>query len=181
MEFTDLTPDALDRLEAKLAGELETVRRIKALLREHFQPKGAAAGVPGAAVSPVPVKAAAPVAGMGTEPPAPLPQALPEGPPVPRKDLKTRVLETAAEMGKPFRMRDLEMRLRGYGERSTVRSALMRLVADGEVVILQKDMGRTGSLYQRKPAPAPAAGGMVEPAAEAAGNGLSPSGSPAEP
>ena len=173
MEFTDLTPEALDRLEAKLAAELDTVRRIKTLLREHFQPKGAGAGVPGAAVSP----------GLAT-PPALLPQALPEAPPVPRKDLKTRVLETAEEIRKPFRMRDLERRLRAWGERSTVRSALMRLVADGEIVILQKDPGRTGGLYQRKvapaPAAAPAAGEMGEPAAEAAGNGLSPSDSPTE-
>ena len=169
MEFTDLTPEALDRLEAKLAAELDTVRRIKTLLREHFQPKGAGAGVPGAAVSP------------GLAAPSAL---LPEAPPVPRKDLKTRVLETAEEIGKPFRMRDLEKRLRAWGERSTMRSALMRLVADGEIVILQKDPGRTGGLYQRKvapaPAAAPAAGEMGEPAAEAAGNGLSPSDSPTE-
>ena len=178
MEFTDLTPEALDRLEAKLAAELDTVRRMKALLLEHFAPRSpvgaasvtgpvAAGGVPG--ISP-----AAPESGV---PVLPTPAVVA----APRKDLKTRVLETVEELGKPFRMRDLERRLRGFGERSTLRSALMRLVADGEIVILQKDPGRTGSLYQRKPSPLPAAGEMAGPVAEAAENGSPPSDSLAGP
>ena len=168
MEFTDLTPESLDRLEAKLAAELDTVRRMKALLMEHFRPRALA----GAAPVTVPLAAGgAPVPAAGGEPPAPMPQVLPEMPPVPWKDLKTRVQEWAAERRQSFRMADLVKRLRGYGERSTLRSALMRLVADGEVLIVTKGRGRGGSLYQSKPAPAPAAGEMVEPVAEAAGNG----------
>ena len=175
MEFTDLTPESLDRLEAKLAAELDTVRRMKALLMEHFRPRALAGAAPVA----VPLAAGGALASAGGgELPAPVPQGLPEMPPVPRKDLKTRVREWAAERGGSFRMRDLEQALRGYGQRSTLRSALIRLVADGEVLIVTKGTGRNGSLYQSKPAPAPAAGEMAEPVAEAAKNGSPAPGSP---
>ena len=167
MEFTDLTPESLDRLEAKLAAELDTVRRMKALLMEHFRPRALAGAAP----------AGVPLTAGGAS--APMPQVLPEVPPVPRKDLKTRVREWAAERGGTFRMRDLEQALRGYGERSTLRSAMMRLMADGEVLVVTKGRGRGGSLYQSKPAPAPPVGEMAEPVAEAAENGSQTPDSPA--
>ena len=116
MEFTDLTPESLDRLEAKLAAELDTVRRMKALLMEHFRPRALAA--------------AAPVAGplaAGVAPVVSLPQVSPEMPPAPRKDLKTRVREWAAERGGSFRMRDLEQALRWRTEHA----ALGHDAADG--------------------------------------------------
>ena len=172
MEFTDLTPESLDRLEAKLAAELDTVRRMKALLMEHFRPRALAGAAP----------AAVPLAAGGApaiSQPAPMPQVLPEVPSVPRKDLKTKVREWAAERGGTFRMRDLEQALRGYGERSALRSALMRLMADGEVLVMTKGRGRGGSLYQSKPAPATAVGEAVEPVAEAAENGSPATDSPA--
>ena len=175
MEFTDLTPESLDRLEAKLAAELDTVRRMKALLMEQFRPRA----LVGAAPAAVPLAAGgALVPAGGGESAAPMAQVLPEVPPEPRKDLKTRVREWAAERGGAFRMRDLEQALRGYGQRSTLRSALMRLMADGEVLVVTPGTGRNGSLYQSRPAPAPAAGEMAEPVAEAAENGSPPSDSP---
>ena len=48
---------------------------------------------------------------------------------------------------------------------------MMRLMVDGEVLIVTKGMGRGGSLYQSKPPPAPASGEMAEPVTEAVENG----------
>ena len=118
MELSDLTPAALGRLEEKLVRDLEMVRRVRALLQEM------APGVP------------EPVA-------APMVEVAPE----PQKDTETVVVETIRGLGKPFRLRDITAALPWSIQRGLLRSILQRMVSRGEVAILEKSPGQTGSLY----------------------------------
>jgi len=155
MELNDLSDEALAGLELKLTRDLEMVRRVRAMLAEY---RG---GTPLARAASV--VAAAPVL---PEAPAPVPPGLAPGAPQPvLKDMKTKVLEAAAEMGKPFRMKELLRALGGQPERSSVRSALKRLAMDGEILTLSREAGQNGNLYGLTAATAPPVADTGEPAA----------------
>lgn len=131
MDIADLTPAALTRLEEKLVRDLETVRRVKALLLEM-------AGTAGE-----PVGAEVPVA--------------PEVPAEPAvvKDTETVVMETIRGLGKPFRFRDVMAALPWPLSRSQLRTILQKMIRAGEVQVLETSAGQTGSLYACGSAPLP--------------------------
>ena len=135
MTVSDLSPDALARLEAKLIADLEMVRRVRALLEEHRSGLGPVAGQ-GSAVVPMPA-AESPVA-VAAEPRKTLEEALMEG------------LHTMPESG--FRPEDLRRAvgkiLRNYPRGPVIKSFLNRLMRKGSVIVVEKRSGRAGSSYR---------------------------------
>lgn len=165
MELNDLSDEALAGLEQKLTRDLEMVRRVRAMLGEYRQ----GAKPAGPALAPAPVAVPMP---MDPDAPAPLPPGFSfDTPQRVRKDMKARLLEAAAGFGKPFRIREIMAAADARNDRSGVRSALNRMVAGGELVIVSRGMGQNGHLYQLKPSDPLSAAGMTEPAALVTGNG----------
>lgn len=133
MTIADLSPDALARLEAKLAADLEMVRKVRALLEEH---RGML-GTPTTPATLPTVAAAAPVAST-----APVP---------PRKTLDEVLMESV--LGLPeagFTVGELKRRVRKAGcdpRDSSVKSFLNRMIRQGKVRVLEARTGRGGSTY----------------------------------
>ena len=142
MDVSDLNPESLARLEAKLTAELDMVRKVRALLSDHFS--GTASPAAPSALSPAP---------------APLPIIFTPGPPPP--DVKVVVGEIIAEIGGEFRMGDVKDRLwkrKIEFPDSSIRSVIMRMAQYGQVLVVKREKGRRGSLYapiaEAKPPPA---------------------------
>lgn len=137
MNLSDLTPDALAALEAKLERDLELVRRVRALLEEHL-------GTPAASTAAITTTVAR------TEPAAPPPPPPPPGPP-PRQidDVLAETLPTMPASG--FRIEDLKTQCRKLTrvtvDSDSVKIFLKRMVRQGKVRILEVRSGRFGSLY----------------------------------
>ena len=131
MDISDLNPESLARLEAKLTAELDMVKKVRALLTEHFS--GAASPASASTTPPV-------------SPPAPL-ITTPRPPP---PDVKVVVSEIIAEIGGEFRMGDVKDRLwkrKLDFPDSSVRSVIMRMVQYGQISVAKREKGRRGSLY----------------------------------
>jgi hypothetical protein len=154
MTLSDLNPDALAALEAKLVADLEMVRRVRALLEEHRIPIGA-----------VVAPNSAPDA-----PPVP-----PPTPPVTKKSFEVTFMECLQAMPpEGFVLGDFKQRLRKAGSDprdTTVKTMILRLIREGKVVVVKANPGRIGSTYRctipatspdekpeiaAEPAPAPA-------------------------
>lgn len=147
MTVSDLSPDALARLEAKLVADLEMVRKVRALLEEHRPLLTASPAM-------VTVSAAAmPASG------APM-QAL--APAEKRKPYEEILLECLVQMPEGgFAPQDFKRAVykvtRNFPETSTVKTFLNRMIRQGKVVIAEARTGRNGSLYRcTLPRPAPA-------------------------
>lgn len=143
MTVNDLSPEALERLEAKLVADLEMVRRVRALLLEHRDALGIQAAAPGVPSSMAPV-AAAPAVAMPPMPPTP--QA-------PSKSMEEMMEECLLEMPTSgFRLNQLNTalgkRLRNYPTSGLVQRYLKPLMRKGQVIVLEVGKGRAGSLYQ---------------------------------
>lgn len=156
MNVSNLSPDALDRLEAKLLADLEVVRRTRALMREH----GISSGVPAAGPAiPASVAAPPPVA-----PGAPVPAA----PPVqPRKPYDEILLDCLAQMPDTFVPQDFRRAVykatQNHPRSEEAKVFLNRMIRQGKVAVAEARTGRNGSLYRRLvPRAAP-----VEPSAPA--------------
>ncbi len=134
MTVSDLTPDALARLEAKLEADLEMVRRVRALLEEHRGALGQGAG------------AAPPVVA-----PAQVPPALVIGGVSPRKSTNERLAAALLEMPpEGFRTDDLRRRARKQGvnpDDALLKTFLNQMLRQGKVRVLQVRKGRGGSTY----------------------------------
>lgn len=131
MDVSDLNPESLARLEAKLTAELDMVRKVRALLTEHFS----GTATPAAPATPSPA-------------PSPAPPVFTPGPPPP--DVKVLVGEIIAEIGGEFRMGDVKDRLwkrRIEFPDSSIRSVIMRMVQYGQAFVVKREKGRRGSLY----------------------------------
>ncbi len=131
MDVSDLNPESLARLEAKLTAELDMVRKVRALLTEHFS----GTATPAAPATPSPAS-------------SPAPPVFTPGPPPP--DVKVLVGEIIAEIGGEFRMGDVKDRLwkrKLEFPDSSVRSVIMRMVQYGQISVAKREKGRRGSLY----------------------------------
>ena len=136
MTLSDLNPDALAELEAKLARDLEMVRRVRALLIEHQS---------AAPSAPSPATTAAP-------PPTPAPPAppLPRAPARPIEDVLQEALATLPGQG--FHMEDLKWAChrvtRVLPDTSTVKAFLKQAIRKGHVTLVDVRSGRRGSRYR---------------------------------
>jgi len=145
MTVSDLSPDALARLEAKLVADLEMVRKVRALLEEHR---------PLLTASPAAVNvsaAAMPASGAPMQTPAPA---------VKQKPYEEILLECLVQMPEGgFAPQDFKRAVykvtHNFPETSTVKTFLNRMIRQGKVVIAEARTGRNGSLY-RCPLPRPA-------------------------
>lgn len=166
MTVSDLSPDALARLEAKLVADLEMVRKVRALLEEHLPRLGAA-----------PVSPTAPVAA-----PAPAPAAMQDSAPgEKRKSYDEVLLDCLAGMPagtfapQEFR-RAVYHATKRFPETTTVKTFLNRMIRRGKVAVAEKRTGRRGSLYRSLlPRPVPPEQSTA-PAEPADGAGESPPG-----
>ena len=143
MTVSDLSPDALARLEAKLVADLEMVRKVRALLEEHR-----------------PLLTASPAAVAVASAPA-----VPVQPPVPavkQKPYEEILMDCLVQMPEgSFAPQDFKRAVykvtHNFPETSTVKTFLNRMIRQGKVVIAEARTGRNGSLYRcTLPRPAPA-------------------------
>jgi hypothetical protein len=142
MTVSDITPEALARLEAKLLADLEVVRKMRALVEEHRQPMSASAAPP-----PAPAAVTAP--------------PVPATPVPPRKSTEEAALECLAVLGgKTFTQEELRRAIqkatKSYPDASRVKQLIKRMIREGKVAVEERRTGRIGSLY-RSTLPAPAA------------------------
>jgi len=146
MTVSDLSPDALARLEAKLVADLEMVRKVRALLEEHL---------PMLATTPAAVNVRAvamPASAAPIQTPAPA---------VKQKPYEEILLECLLQMPEGgFAPQDFKRAVykitRNFPETSTVKTFLNRMIRQGKVVIAEARTGRNGSLYRcTLPLPAP--------------------------
>lgn len=149
MTAADLSDDNLALLEAKLKADLETVQKVRALMREHLD------GIRALAM-------AGPLSGVSAPavpvPPAPLQPQAPLPPPalvarVTRPDVKTAVREVVGEFTGHFKIGDVKNALHarqwaGHPDTS-IRAVLMRLVQTGEIRVVKAAVGRAGSTLER--------------------------------
>jgi hypothetical protein len=144
MTVSDLSPDALARLEAKLVADLEMVRKVRALLEEH-RPM---------LTSPATVSAAAA--------PAPATRVQTPTQAEPRKPYEEILLDCLLQMpDSGFAPQDFKRAVykvtQNFPDGSTVKTFLNRAIRQGKVVIAEARTGRNGSLYRcTLPRPAPA-------------------------
>ncbi|MFN0079275.1 MAG: hypothetical protein ACKVY0_22650 [Prosthecobacter sp.] len=147
MTVSDLSPDALGRLEAKLVADLEMVRKVRALLEEHR-----------------PLLSASPpmVTVSGTAAPAPTLPSQPPAPAEPQKPYDEILLDCLVQMPEGgFAPQEFKRAIykvtRNFPDGSTVKTFLNRAIRQGKVVIAEARTGRNGSLYRcTLPRPAPA-------------------------
>jgi hypothetical protein len=142
MTVSDLSPDALARLEVKLVADLEMVRKVRALLEEHR---------PMLTTSPAPMSAGA-VAVAPVLAPAPA---------EPRKSSEEIYLECLARMPEGgFSPQDFKQAVykvtRNFPAGGRVKTFFNRMIRQGKLVIAEARTGRNGSLYRcTLPRPAP--------------------------
>ena len=152
MTISDLSPDALSRLEAKLLADVEVVRRMRVLMQEHL-------GVPGA----MGWRAAGGTVAAGA--------AVPAGPVVVkavRKSLDEVGLEYLGELpAEGFLVDDLRKKLTKAGctpDDSSLKTFLLRLIRQGRVHVLKAKRGRGGSTYGHNfSCPAPEESSSISP------------------
>ncbi len=143
MTVSDLSPDALARLEAKLVADLEMVRKVRALLEEHRP----------VLTSPATVST--------TAAPTPAPPVQSPAPAEPRKPYDEILRECLVQMPEGgFVPQEFKRAIykvtHNFPETSTVKTFLNRMIRQGKVVITEARTGRNGSLYRctlHRPAP----------------------------
>ncbi|MEK0448317.1 MAG: hypothetical protein RL088_585 [Verrucomicrobiota bacterium] len=180
MTVSDLSPDALARLEAKLLADLEVVRKVRALLVEHREALGLGAGgsVGVVATGGKTESVAAPVTGsqVGTgmenrvEPVA-----------VVRRPLAEVMMDVLRGMpSEGFHLKEFK---RGVSRETgnvprdtTVKSFFNQMIRKGTVVIAKSFTGRRGNLYRctlpaSVPADSSSAPGEIPQAADGSSDG----------
>lgn len=138
MTVSDLSPDALARLEAKLISDLEMVRKVRALLEEHQS----ALGTVSAPIPPVetPTAAASPLNRAAV-------------PAVPKRSEQEFFMDCLlATEGRPFAPQDFKdalQRMQRYTpEDKSVKTFFNQMIRQGKLVVHQFRKGRPGSLYR---------------------------------
>ncbi len=171
MNAADLTPDALAKLEAKLLAELETVRKVRALLVEHQIHTGPAAPAP----TPPLVAFAAPAA----PPPPPVP---------PQKSYEEILAESLREMApEGFVIGTLKDTMRKkrkgglQGEEERAKQDIGRLIRQGRVEVVRSSIGRIGNTYRYLPTAEELAAKAAAEAANATTSAENPAPSAAKP
>lgn len=152
MTVSDLSPDALARLEAKLLADLEVVRKVRALLVEHREALGIGAGGSAGAVATggkaeiVAVPTVISQVGAGTENRV-------EPVPVDRRSLVEVMLDVLRAMPsegfhlKEFK-RGVSLETGHFPKDTKVKSFFNQVLRKGTVVIVQSSPGRKGNLYR---------------------------------
>ncbi len=165
MTVSDLSPDALAQLEAKLVADLDMVRKVRALLEEH-RPSFTSP-------SPAPTPPVLPQTTVTAPAPAPV---LPAAPSRSWEEIAIECLAALAD--EPFAPKDLAQAIhkvvRTYPEGSTIKTFINRMIRKGHVVIVEARTGRNGSLY-RSTFPRPSAETPPAATENAPSPGLPPS------
>ena len=145
MNLSALSIDALTQLETKLAGELEMVRRVKALVVEYQRGDGRSAeGTEGASMT-----TAVAVPAGGTSADSPDPAAAPQ------KRAEERLLQALPTM-KPagFILDDLWRATHtphGRVAKDRIKSWVKSMVRKGKIRVVEVRAGRIGSIYAAVP------------------------------
>ncbi len=145
MNLSDLSPDALAKLEAKLLADVAVVRRMRVLMEEH---QGLLRGNSGGPAAPI-ASVAAPVGGV---PAGSAVSLLPAVPAAPRKsfdELGWECVQGLPEAG--FVMDDLRKKLRTPSwnpSDASLKTLVNRLIRQGKVVVHELKRGRGGSTYR---------------------------------
>lgn len=174
MTVSDLTPDALAKLEAKLVADLEVVRKVRALLEEHQRGQGMAAGVAGVAALPQTAVAAAPVAMAGAPLSASAPGTYQYIPPKPTKTYEQWLLDGLRLMPpEGFVQEELRVQLRKDKQDyncEKLKPDIARLIREGRVVVVKTATGRIGNTYRYIPTAEELAAKAASEAANANGD-----------
>lgn len=152
MTVSDLSPDALARLEAKLLADLEVVRKVRALLVEHREALGLGAGgsagaaATGGKTESAAVSVAVSQVGAGMENRV-------ESVAVVRRPYAEVMMDVLCGMpSSGFHLKEFKhgvLRETGNSPRdSTVKSFFNQMIRKGTVVIVQSFTGRRGNLYR---------------------------------
>lgn len=143
MTAADLSDDNLALLEAKLKADLETVQKVRALMREHLGSRvGTAVQVSPAAQGPV--EPAQPVVSQ-REAIERIAQSVP-------RDVKTEVRQVLEGLPETFKIGAVKQ---GLKERradfpdTSIRSVLMRMVQMGELTVDSYATGRGGNVFRQ--------------------------------
>lgn len=138
MKISELSVDALDQLEARLAADLEMVRRVKAVMLE-YQPSG---GGP-STMPPMPAAAALPAAEASpAEAPPPVP------PPPALEEVLMGALRQMPTQG--FIQAELQKaasRQGGWIENEVIKNWVRRKIREGVIRVVESRTGRLGSRY----------------------------------
>ncbi|MBX7211668.1 MAG: hypothetical protein K1X78_25395 [Verrucomicrobiaceae bacterium] len=144
MNLSDLSVEGLTQLEARLAADLEMVKRVKALVVEYQNMGVSSAGVPGGLVS-----ATGLVAQAAAAPGVPSAPATPASPLKPNEERLTEALATMSAAG--FILDNLRRATycapHGCVDKDTVKSWIKSMVRKGKVRVVETRTGRIGSLY----------------------------------
>jgi hypothetical protein len=142
MTVSDLSPDALARLEAKLIADLDMVRKVRALLEEH---RGALGGLttPGAM----------PADGGTTQTTAHAPPFTAIPPPLNLPTYEEALSQSLLEMpDSGFKLKMLcsamGKKLRNFPDGTEVKKQLSKLIRKGQVIVVESQTGRSGSTYR---------------------------------
>jgi len=138
MKISELSVDALDQLEARLAADLEMVRRVKAVMLEYQQPGGGQA-----AMSPMPAAAALPAAEASpAEAPPPVPP-----PPALEEVLMGAFRQMPAQGFIQAELQKAASRQGGWIENEVIKNWVRRKIREGVIRVVESRTGRLGSRY----------------------------------
>lgn len=143
MNVSDLSPDVLDRMEARLLADLDVVRRMRVLIKED----GVRPEVPATAIARPPPAVAAPL-------PAPVVPVVANTTPVAaRKPYNEVLLDCLLEMPQDtFVPQDFRKAVykatHNYPRPEEVKVFLNRMIRQGKVAVAEKRTGRNGSFYR---------------------------------
>ena len=143
MNLSDLSIEGLSQLEARLAADLEMVKRVKALVVEYQKMGVRGASIPGGSAS---ITALGNSAGSapGTPPYPPAPSGSPKG----DEERLTEALATMPPAG--FILDDLSRATyspQGCIEKDKIKSWVKGMVRKGKVRVVETRPGRIGSVY----------------------------------
>jgi len=143
MNLSDLSIEGLTQLEARLAADLEMVKRVKALVVEYQKMGVRSAGLPGGPASATALGITT-TSAPGTPPhsPTPIPQLKPA------EERLMEALATTPTAG--FVLDDLSRATYSpYGHigKDTIKSWVKSMVRKGKVRVVETRTGRIGSVY----------------------------------
>jgi hypothetical protein len=143
MNLSDLSVDGLTQLEARLAADLEMVKRVKALVVDYQKMGVRSPGIPGGSASITALgNSAASASGTPPHSPTPIPQLKPAD------ERLTEALATTPAAG--FVLDNLSTAtysVHGCISKDTIKSWVKGMVRKGKVRVVETRAGRIGSVY----------------------------------
>ncbi len=143
MNLSDVSVDGLTQLEARLAADLEMVKRVKALVLEYQKLGARSTGIPGGSAAATALGISA-TSAPGTPPhsPTPIPQLKPA------EERLTEALATMPPAG--FILDDLSTATyspNGWLSKDEIKSWVKGMVRKGKIRVVEVRAGRIGSIY----------------------------------